>query len=276
MPPNSPKLTPAKRFQGRVLSRLQRSPVVADTIPWRLRALDVGIALLALPIVLVMGSVLAIAVLIDSPGPIFYRSWRIGRGGRPFAMLKFRTMRHDVEGPPLSAKDDVRYTPLGRSLSATRLDELPQLWNVLKGDMRLVGPRPEVQQFVEAFPSEYERILGVAPGLTGPAQLRFAREGLLLAEAEDRATFYRTHLLPEKLRIDLGYAERHGVLRDLQILVGTVVLPAVQIIVAARQIALHHHPASGHVAVSAALVVTLMASVLALTGLVAAEAASPF
>ena len=269
-----PRRSAKSPLQSRVLARLQGSPVVGDKIPWQLRTLDIAVAVLALPFVLTVGGVLAIAVFLDSPGPIFYRSWRIGRGGRPFPMLKFRTMRHDLDGPPLSAKGDPRYTPLGRSLAATRLDELPQLLNVFKGDMRLVGPRPEIAQFVEAFPSEYERILSVPPGLTGPAQLRYAREGLLLAEAEDREVYYRENLLPSKVGIDLGYAQSHGVLRDLSILARTVVLPVVQVVIAIRLTFAHARP-GGRLVLDAALALVLVLSVLALTGLVLAEAASP-
>src|SRR6476660_9409953 len=149
------------------LRRLRRSPLVARSIPVPLRALDLGIVVLAAPFALLLGAVLAMAVWLDSPGPVLYRSRRIGRGGEPFDMLKFRTMVRDAAGPPLSARGDDRYTPLGRTLAGSRLDELPQLLNVLRGDMRLVGPRPEVEDFVRDFPSEYARILTVPPCLTG-------------------------------------------------------------------------------------------------------------
>ena len=267
----------SKRTPGRsrVLALLQRSPVVADAIPWQLRVLDVSLALLALPLVLVAGSVLALAVLVDSPGPIFYRSIRIGRGGRPFAMLKLRTMRHDVDGPSLSVKDDHRFTPLGRSLAVSRLDELPQLWNVLKGDMRLVGPRPELQDFVEAFPTEYERILSVPPGLTGPAQLRFATEGRLLAEAEDRIVYYRERLLPLKVSIDLAYAQRHSVLRDLGIIALTVIIPIQQAAMGLRPAPDSFGSPGRQAALMGLVAVSLALGSLTLFGLMVAEAASP-
>lgn len=219
----------ALRERSRVLPRLQRSPRVAEVIPRHLRALDLTIVVLTAPITLLMGAVLALAVLIDSPGPLLYRARRVGRGGREFGMLKFRTMRHGVVGPSLTAKGDVRHTHLGRSLSSSRLDELPQLLNVLRGDMRLVGPRPEVREFVEAFPDEYEVILSVPPGLTGPAQLAFASEGRILASVEDRAEYYRTHLLPLKVAIDVSYAREHNARRDLSILALTPLLPLAQV-----------------------------------------------
>src|SRR5215213_5549425 len=164
----------ARTARGDVLRFLRRSPIVADRIPRPLRLLDLVCVAVALPFALLVGATIACAVFLDSPGPIFYRSRRIGRGGRPFDMLKFRTMVRDAAGPPISAHGDERYTPLGRTLANLRLDELPQVWNVIRGDMRLVGPRPEVADFVMHFPAEYERILSVPPGLTGPAQVEYA------------------------------------------------------------------------------------------------------
>lgn len=189
------------------------------------RALDVLLCVLALPFLVLAAAAIAVAVFLDSPGPVLYRSPRIGRGGKPFSMLKFRTMRHGAAGPPLSAADDERLTPLGAFLSRHRLDELPQIVNVLRGEMRLVGPRPELAEFVAAYPEQYERILRILPGLTGPAQLRFASEGDLLAAAEDREATYRDSILPEKIAIDLAYVERPSVRRDLAVLLRTVVLP---------------------------------------------------
>jgi lipopolysaccharide/colanic/teichoic acid biosynthesis glycosyltransferase len=190
-------------------------------------------------------------------------------------MLKFRTMVRDAAGPPLSARDDERYTPLGRTLAYSRLDELPQLWNVLKGEMRLVGPRPEVEDFVREFPVEYERILSVPPGLTGPTQVAYAWEGEILARAQvvDRARLYRDEILPLKLEIDLRYAERHGVAGDLALLARTVLLPGVRL---ARRVegalgGLTGWPKAARLAAALAL----LGSIVALVGLLAAQVASP-
>jgi lipopolysaccharide/colanic/teichoic acid biosynthesis glycosyltransferase len=255
------------------MRRLRRSPVVADAIPLPLRLLDVTLVLLALPFALVIGALLTLAVLLDSPGPILYRSRRIGRGGRPFAMLKFRTMVRDASGPVLSAHGDERYTPLGRALARSRLDELPQLWNVLIGEMRLVGPRPELEEFVREFPDEYERILSVPPGLTGPAQVEYAWEGEVLARAQlvDRARTYRESILPLKVAIDLRYVQRHHVAGDLVLLARTAVLPVVR---AWRRLdgRLGVRTAPGRLVVPA--VTTSM--MLALVVLLATEGASPF
>ena len=193
--------------------------------------LDIAVILLTLPAMVPLGLLVAIAVFLDSPGPVIYRSQRIGKGGLVFEMLKFRTMKRDAEGPPLSAAGDERYTPLGRRLALSRLDELPQIWNVIKGDMRLVGPRPEVEGFVAAYAGEYEHILSVPPGLTGPAQVEYAWEGEELAKAQavDRARVYRESIQPYKLAIDLAYVQQHGVMGDLTLLVRTLVLPLHQI-----------------------------------------------
>lgn len=192
------------------------------------RAFDVGVALLLAPFALAAGVVIALAVLLDSPGPVLYRSLRIGQGGAPFEMLKFRTMRHRAGGPPLTAHDDERQTPLGRFLARARLDELPQLWNVLKGDMRLVGPRPEVEEFVRDQRDSYRHILAVPPGLTGPTQLAFADEGALLAAAADCELLYRSEILPVKVRLDLEYVESSTLAGDLRVVAMTCMLPFVR------------------------------------------------
>jgi lipopolysaccharide/colanic/teichoic acid biosynthesis glycosyltransferase len=233
----------------------------------RQRAFDLAICLLALPVLLVVGGVIAIAVFLDSPGPIFYRAPRIGRDGRAFSMFKFRTMRHGADGPPLSCEDDERYTPLGLWLSRHRLDELPQLFNVIKGEMRLVGPRPEAAEFVEAYPDQYERILNVLPGLTGPAQLAYSRENELLKAAPDRVELYRETILPAKIEIDLSYVQRPSVRRDLALLCRTVVLPVQRL----RRYALLLGAAQPAAAPATRAAVLLSLGALVLTGLFAAE-----
>ena len=241
---------------------------MADRIPRGLRAFDVAVVLLISPLALLVGSCIAVAVVLDSPGPVFYRSRRIGRGGRPFAMLKFRTMVRDATGPLLSASGDHRYTPLGRMLANSRLDELPQLWNVLRGEMRLVGPRPEVEDFVRHFPKEYERILSVPPGLTGPSQVEYAWEGEVLARAHenDRVAFYRDSIQPLKVAIDLRYAERHSLGGDVVLLLRTFVLPAVRLW---RRLSGLLGAADGGATLARAAV--LVTGVVILAGLLAAE-----
>jgi lipopolysaccharide/colanic/teichoic acid biosynthesis glycosyltransferase len=254
---------------------LRRSPLVADRIPRPLRVLDMALVLAALPFALLVGAVIALAVFLDSPGPVFYRSRRVGRGGKPFAMLKFRTMVRDAAGPPISAHGDERYTPLGHRLARSRVDELPQLWNVIRGEMRLVGPRPEVEDFVRDYPVQYERILSVPPGLTGPAQVEFAWEGEVLARAQavDRARVYRESILPLKLAIDLDYAEHHSVPGDLLLLAKTVVLPAVR---AFRQLRRLLGAEGRQAQVRLGALIIVFSSIVVLAGLLAAESATPF
>jgi lipopolysaccharide/colanic/teichoic acid biosynthesis glycosyltransferase len=240
-----------------------------DRIPAHLRAFDLVVVLAVLPLALALGAVVAVAVFVDSPGRILYRSRRIGRGGRPFAMLKFRTMVRDAAGPPVSARDDERYTPLGRALAASRLDELPQLWNVLRGDMRLVGPRPELEEFVRDFREQYERILSVPPGLTGPAQVAYAWEGetLAIAQAVDRAALYRDSVLPSKLAIDEAYVRHHSVAGDARLLLRTAALPAVRI---ARHLGLRPSERADRLSLAVGLVAAIV-----LAGLLVSEAAAP-
>ena len=175
------------------MERLARTapPVAAplrSDLPFRV--FDVVATILILPFALIVSCLIALAVLADSPGPVLYRCRRVGYRGELFEMVKFRKMRRDAVGSALTAYEDERFTPIGKFLSVTRLDELPQLWNVLKGDMRLVGPRPEMEEFVAHYPTEYEEILSVRPGLTGMAQLEFFDESRVFGEAHSHPRFY--------------------------------------------------------------------------------------
>ena len=152
----------------------------------------------------------ALAIKLESRGPVFYRCRRVGLGGREFAMLKFRKMRTGATGAPLTAVDDDRFTRIGRVLAKTKLDEIPQLWNVLTGSMSLVGPRPEDPKFVELRRAEYARILLVKPGVTGLSQLAFAREMEIL-DPEDRVGDYLRRLMPQKMYLDDLYVTQRSV-----------------------------------------------------------------
>ena len=174
------------------------------------------LALLALPIALIV-----LAIRLDSPGPGFYRCRRIGFRGREFMMLKFRKMRDDASGPALTAKEDARFTRLGRFLAETKLDELPQLWNVLRGQMSFVGPRPEDPEFVSEQAGAYERILEVRPGITGFSQLAFAKESEIL-DPDDALRHYLASILPQKVGMDVLYAGQRSLAMDVRILVWTV------------------------------------------------------
>ena len=170
------------------------------------------LVLLALPIAIVV-----ILVRLDSPGPGFYRCRRVGHRGLTFAMLKFRKMHDGARGPALTVAGDKRFTRLGRFLGRSKLDELPQLWNVLKGDMSFVGPRPEDPSFVVGNADAYREILEVRPGITGLSQLAFAREAEIL-NPNDRLGHYLTGILPQKIQMDRLYAERRSFAMDLRVL----------------------------------------------------------
>ena len=212
-----------------------RRPVlegVETAYPWRSRAFDLTLTLLILPVAIPAALVVACAVLLDSNGPVLYRSTRVGRDARRFSMLKFRTMRWGAHGPSVSREGDDRYTPIGRLLAAMRLDELPQLWNVLRGDMRLVGPRPELEQFVLEQGDAYRRVLAVPPGVTGPTQLAFADEGRRLALADDPELTYRDELLPQKVRLDMAYAAGASPMADVEAIARTWLVPGRQLAIA--------------------------------------------
>ncbi len=191
-----------------------------------IRAFDLTVAVLMLPFALIVGVAIAVIIFVDSPGPIFYRSRRVGKGGDSFEMLKFRKMRRDATGAPLTKFRDERLTPIGEFLVATKLDELPQLWNVLRGQMSIVGPRPEVQEFVSLYPDEYRQILTVVPGITGPAQIEYIEERHLLADAHESSRLYAQEILPRKIAVDLDYIRTQSLRRDLAILAHTGLMPA--------------------------------------------------
>ena len=160
-------------------------------------------------------------IRLDTPGSAFFRCRRVGFGGREFGMLKFRKMHTGASGSALTAPADERFTPVGRMLARTKLDELPQLWNVLKGEMSLVGPRPEDPSFVALERHAYERILRVRPGITGLSQLAFARESEIL-DPGDRDGDYIRRVLPQKMLLDELYAARRSHAMDFRILFWTV------------------------------------------------------
>ena len=193
------------------------------------RAMDLCVSALLLAFLSPLFLLIAIRIKRDSPGPVFYRGPRLGQGGKVFGILKFRTMHECPEsyrGPRLTAQGDTRMTPLGSWLRATKLNELPQLWNVLKGDMSLVGPRPEDPELAESVPPEVRReILSVRPGITSPASILYRDEENMLASGKPMAT-YLDSILPSKSRLDQLYVRHRSLLMDLDTLFWTaLVLP---------------------------------------------------
>lgn len=189
------------------------------------RGLDILVASIGLLLLAPLMGLIALAVKLDSPGGVFFAHRRVGRYGRPFKVLKFRTMVQDApkRGGAITAGHDPRITRVGRILRKTKLDELPQLWNVLKGEMSLVGPRPEVEQYVALWePTLREKVLSVRPGITGLTQIRYRHEETLLAQQPDPEAYYREVLLPLKLQSDAEYVDRRTLLYDLCLILRTV------------------------------------------------------
>jgi len=166
----------------------------------------------------------AVLVKLDSPGPVFYRGLRAGRWGRPFRIFKFRTMTEDAEktGAASTPEDDRRVTRLGRFLRRYKLDELPQLLNVLAGQMSLVGPRPQVLWAVERYTESEKIVLSLRPGITDPASLYFRDEGELLRGSADPDRDYFEKIHPQKMRLSIEYVQKQSFWLDLEILLKTV------------------------------------------------------
>ena len=185
------------------------------------RVFDLVVASVLLALLAPLLLVIAAWVRLDSPGPALFRQERVGRGGRPFRIHKFRTMVADApqRGPALTVGDDARITRAGRWLRRHRLDELPQLIDVVKGDMSLVGPRPEVPRYVAHYPAALrDDVLALKPGLTDPVSLAHLDESALLARAADPEREYVEVVLPRKLELSLAYARRATVFSDLGVL----------------------------------------------------------
>jgi lipopolysaccharide/colanic/teichoic acid biosynthesis glycosyltransferase len=173
------------------------------------------VALIALaPVLLIVAAV----VLLDDGRPVFFHQKRVGRNGRLFEIWKFRTMRTANQGRAITAAGDERVTGAGAWLRKLKLDELPQLFNVVKGDMSLIGPRPEVPEFVELDDAVWQAVLAVRPGITDLASLLYRDEEHLLKPANDPAEFYRAAVLPAKLRLNLQYLETRSWRRDMKLL----------------------------------------------------------
>jgi lipopolysaccharide/colanic/teichoic acid biosynthesis glycosyltransferase len=185
---------------------------------------DIVSALLGLIVLSPLFLMMALLIAATSPGPIFFRQERIGQGFRPFQIYKFRTM---VAGAPgmgaaITAPNDVRITPVGRLLRASKMDELPQLINVLKGEMSLVGPRPEVRKYVDLYTQAEREILSIRPGITDWASIHFRHEEVPPSQSGDIDAAYVQQILPRKLPLQLRYVHEHGFGTDLQIIAATL------------------------------------------------------
>jgi len=190
---------------------------------WK-RIFDTFFAAVGLFLLCPLFGVVAILIKADSTGPIFFRQERMGQFGQPFKIYKFRTMVIDAErrGPLVSTEDDSRITRVGRFLRRTKIDELPQLINVLQGKMSIVGPRPEVPKYVAVYPEKYRDILRVRPGITDFASLEFKDENELLRGVENAEEVYLTDILPKKIELYEQYIEEQSIVTDLSLIFKTL------------------------------------------------------
>ncbi len=187
------------------------------------RCIDVFLSVLVLLSLSPVLAAVALAVWIDSGSPVLFRQMRMGRAFCQFQILKFRTMRIQCGGSLLTASGDSRVTRVGRFLRITKLDELPQFWNVLRGEMSVVGPRPEVPEHVKFFESRYRDILAVRPGITDLASIHFRHAEDILARSKDALSEYKERVLPMKLALADKYLRERSVLLDLSIIVQTAI-----------------------------------------------------
>lgn len=188
------------------------------------RMVDLAISIPALLLLIPVFLLIGIMIRIDSPGPVFFRQVRIGKGGRPFRIHKFRTMVVDAQsrGGQLTIGEDPRITRIGKVLRKYKIDELPQLIDVVQGSMSLVGPRPEVPTYVARLSDEQRRVLELMPGITDPASIKYRNESEILAKARDPEREYCEKILPDKIRINLEYAEHATVFTDLGVILQTI------------------------------------------------------
>jgi lipopolysaccharide/colanic/teichoic acid biosynthesis glycosyltransferase len=219
----SPRLSQVDNCVPTKEAALVSSSLLAAANRAGVRTLDllgasIGLFLLS-PLLLMVG----LGVRMTSPGPALFRSARVGRNARPFTIFKFRSMTAGAEnvGPSITAAEDRRITPLGKKLRRTKIDELPQLLNVLRGEMSLVGPRPEAPTYVAQYSREQLGILDAKPGMTSPASLLFRDEEAKLV-GDDWEERYLSEIMPAKLKIDGGYLYRRSPISDMAVIIRTI------------------------------------------------------
>ncbi|MGN0233294.1 MAG: sugar transferase [Bacteroidaceae bacterium] len=166
--------------------------------------------------------IVSICIKVKMPGPVLFRHQRVGRGGRLFTLVKFRTMLVNHDGNSVSVAGESRITPLGAFLRRWKLDELPELWNVLVGEMSFVGPRPDVPGYADTLTGEARDILQLRPGITGPASMKYRNEEEILSAVDNPQKYNDEVIFPDKVRINLLYLHDHSFLLDLKMIVATV------------------------------------------------------
>lgn len=189
------------------------------------RPFDLACSLTGLALLLPVFAGVAVAIKLMDPGPVFFRQERIGLHGRPFRIWKFRTMVVDAPrmGAAITVGADSRITRVGGFLRKYKLDELPQLLNVATGEMSLVGPRPEVPRYVALYTEAQREVLRLKPGITDWASIKYRDESAILAKAEDPETMYRKILMPDKIRLNLDYAGKASLVKDISVIIATLI-----------------------------------------------------
>lgn len=186
------------------------------------RIFDIIVSLVGLLLISPILLIISILIKLSMPGPILFRQQRTGRYGKLFTIVKFRSMVVNEDSNTTSILGDNRITPLGAILRKYKLDELPELWNVLKGDMSLVGPRPDVPEFTDRLKGKEMAILQLRPGITGPATLKYSNEERLLAEVDNPQKYTDEIIWPDKVRLNLDYYYNWSLAKDIQIIFRTI------------------------------------------------------
>ncbi len=186
------------------------------------RLLDILLSLAALSILSPLFCFTILFIKLDSNGPAFFRQQRIGKDFRPFSLIKFRSMMHNPQKSQFNPGDESRVTRIGRFIRKTKLDELPELLNVLSGNMSIIGPRPEVEKYVRAYPEDFKVILKIRPGLSDYASIKYRDEETILASQHDPEQYYLQVILPDKLRLARSYVEDVSLLTDARIIMRTI------------------------------------------------------
>ncbi len=186
------------------------------------RVAEIMLATLMILLSLPLWILISLLILIFSPGSVFFVHPRVGRSGKLFGLVKFRTMRPRAGGVNLTVGDDTRITGVGRILRRFKLDEMPQFWNILLGQMPFVGPRPEAEEYVNSYTAAQREILNYKPGLTDPASLKYRHEAELLGMQDDPQAVYRDVVLPEKIKLSLEYQRHRTVVSDIGVILKTL------------------------------------------------------
>lgn len=188
----------------------------------RKRFLDITGSLVGLIILFPLGLMIALLIKLTMPGPVLFRQHRVGKEGKLFKMVKFRSMKTEHHGGTVSIKGESRITPFGAILRKYKMDELPEFWNVLIGDMSLVGPRPHVPGYTDQLTGRDRQILDIRPGITGPASLKYANEEEILSLQKDPVTYHKEVIFPDKVRMNVRYIENRSFGLDLKIIIYTL------------------------------------------------------